>query len=250
MRSYKKMLFGVLFLFALASAFAADEQAIIQLSISYDVNLSKVEISELKVMPGYLSAEEKPGNATIYLLSGDGSKLYEIRAAFIEPIFVTSPPRIDPDSNTVIGDYNSIYPSEGLKQISLPYYKEAASVKILFDNKKEFAFSIAERLCNNNNACDPEESALSCGDCRPDKEDGVCIAAYDNVCDPDCFRGVDPDCIPALQPTPTPTQQETPTVTATPKQVEQWPLFYIYLVLFVILIALFAMLYYKKIKGD
>jgi len=246
---FPKIFAALIVLFLIASALASEEREIIQLSISYDINFNKVELLALKAMPGYLSEEEKPGNATIYLLSNEGTKLYEIRVAFIQPTVLISPPRIDTDTNTVIGDYNAIYPNEGLKQVNVPYYKQAASVKILFDKNKEFAFPIAERLCNNNNSCDEDESALSCKDCEVDKQDGICVAAQDGICDPDCFRGVDPDCIPTAQ-TPTATQRE-PQVTPTPTQVStEFSAISFIPILLAILLALLALLYYKKIKGE
>jgi hypothetical protein len=50
-------------------------------------------------------------------------------------------------------------------------------------------------FCNGNGVCDTTETYQTCKkDCPLDKKDGVCMAAADKTCDPDCSAGVDPDC--------------------------------------------------------
>ena len=159
---------------------------------------------------------------------------------------------MDVDTNEVVGTESTKYPETGIKQINVPYYENAASVKIVFDSGNEFQFSIAHRLCNNNGVCDAEESTVSCNDCKPDKPDNVCIALDDNICDPDCALGVDIDCIrQQTKPTPIPLQTpaETPGEQKPMPRQEGINLIYCGLAAVILLLMASAVLYYKKVKG-
>jgi len=246
----------ILFLFFLLFTPAgAHTTKIIKLSVSYDANFQSLELQELKAMYGYVSAEELPGNATLRLLSDNDKPLYELRVAFTEPIFVVNPPLVDVDTNEVVGSQgaeSTRYPEKGIKEINVPYYENAALIEIAFDDGKETRFFIANRLCNNNGVCDAEESTVSCGDCKPDKPDNVCIAFDDNICDPDCALGVDIDCIrQQTKPTPIPLQTpaETPGEQKPMPRQEGINLIYCGLAVVMLLIAL-VVVYYRKIKGD
>jgi hypothetical protein len=253
MVSHTRTLCILILLFLLATpASAYNKTKIIQLFISYDANFQNLELQELKAMYGYASSEELPGNATLYLLSDDQQVLYKLRVAFTEPIFVVNPPLVDIDTNEVVGSQGIEYPEEGMKQINVPYYENATSIKIAFDTNESFIMSIADRLCNNNGICDAEESSISCDDCEPDMPDNVCIAFDDNVCDPDCALGVDIDCVrQQAKPTATPVQSptETPSEPITISEQEGINIIYAGLAVVVLLLLASAVLYYRKVKG-
>ncbi|MEM4598074.1 MAG: hypothetical protein QW400_00065 [Candidatus Diapherotrites archaeon] len=241
------LLIFILLAFFLAGAYS-DETKVISASIYYDINFLNVELVEIKAIYGYVSVEEFPGNATLFLLAGDGQELYKGRFGFIEPILVVSPPRADINYNANAGT-GVIYPNDTIKQIFLPYFEDAAKIRIVFDINKEIVFDIKERLCNRNGICDKEESTISCSDCKPNEKDGVCVAHNDGVCDPDCLIGVDSDCL-KIPPKATPTMQETTSTSPIGRKDEQGLGILPYVFIAVALLVVFAFIYLKRIKGD
>lgn len=226
----------------------SDETKVISASIYYDINFGKVDLVEIKAIYGYVSVEEFPGNATLFLISQDGQELYKGRFGFIGPMFVVSPPRADVNYGADAGT-GVIYANDTIKQIFLPYFENASKVKIVFDTKKELIFEIKERLCNRNGICDKEESTISCSDCKPNEKDGYCVAHNDGICDPDCLIGVDSDCL-KIKPKATPTTQETTSTSPIGRKDEQGLGILPYIFIAVALLIVFAIIYLKRIKGD
>jgi len=80
--------------------------------------------------------------------------------------------------------------------LTIPYSTEGKTFEA-YDKGRNKVLSVdvgyLASTCGNNK-CDPQENFLECPqDCRPGNYDNLCLAASDNVCDPDC-KGKDPDC--------------------------------------------------------
>ncbi|MCX8190058.1 MAG: hypothetical protein N3F05_02400 [Candidatus Diapherotrites archaeon] len=249
MNKKKNMLIFLIAVFLISQAYSEDIK-VISASIYYDANCVTVKLVELKAIYGYVSAEEFPGNATLFLLADNGQELYKGRFGFIEPMLVVSPPRadVDPKANVSSG---VIYANDTIKQIFLPYFEQASKIKIVFDSNKEFVFDIKERLCNKNSICEKEESAISCSDCKPNEKDDFCVFYSDGICDPDCLIGVDSDCLKTT-PKKTPTIQETPAqspkVRTDEHSYSSITIIYVFIAALVLIVV--AVLYIKRKKGD
>ncbi|MEM0360832.1 MAG: hypothetical protein QXK06_05880 [Candidatus Diapherotrites archaeon] len=207
-KKFKAILIALL-LCLTAVAFAQDEIKVVRFTITYDTNFDRLNLTGIKTLYDYASQNELPGNATLSTLSASGQKLDSVRLALFPPQILYSYSILDENL-----PYNEIKPPDtGTKDVFMPYKEEIEKVSVKVDGiEKPFEFNVKERLCNQNNACDPDETALSCKDCPMDKEDGICVWLEDTYCDPDCARGVDPDCLKTMTPQPTQTIQGQETV--------------------------------------
>ena len=110
------------------------------------------------------------------ILLSDKEILQEIK---FEPSFIIlSDPPIETDMTLVSLYFN--------------YSDKAKYLQVYWGEEQVLFEEISELLCNENGKCDGSENYLSCSDCKPYGEDGICQGySGDSYCDKDCYYDTD-----------------------------------------------------------
>ncbi len=244
-------LFSLLFFGGLAFA----DSPVVQIHFEYSEELDEFHILDIQTLYSYVSPDIDPGNASLRVLDAQGKTLHSVRIGLTRQTLVVTPPA-DANANTETVDGKTEITANST-WVGVPYSEEIHSIEIEPDNNAGvFTLEIGERLCNGDGKCNGDETSLSCTDCKPDEEDGVCVWEEDGYCDPDCYEGVDPDCIEEEpEETPVETPQETALPEKTPEKgekggTEQQGIDYTYIAIAAVLVALVLLVFYlKKERG-
>jgi hypothetical protein len=165
------LIFGLLIM--MMQACGADQVLSIILTVQKNDTAS---VEYLKVVEGKPSFHVAPGGYYLKITDDGGRELYgeSFDIQFIDE-----------------GNAENI--NESLISLRIPY-REGMS-KLLLYNESKLILSYNINNCNRDSICGSEETYLTCPvDCPLDKEDKLCLAKADGICDPDCLSGADPDC--------------------------------------------------------
>ena len=231
----------VLVLVLLLAAQAVQAKELVPtIMFSVESEEGNTSIESARVLVDYLSDAEPMGEHALKLKNSEGQTLYQLRVYLVGFSF--------PPYGLETTDYNmDEYYENAEKNFTKTYwvpYMENAEYAVIEGEEGEIARFDLGVLCNANGACDESETFLSCEqDCPLDKKDNYCLPLTDEICDPDCAKGIDPDCETA-QATPTPAFTITPE--PTPEEGTGIDLIGIGLLLAVAIVALAVFFKWKK----
>ena len=166
-----------------------------QESYVLDINYDK---GSLKSQEVYFSPAQSPDRKAITktdyiakIVSFEGKEIYSFRFEMPRLLY-PAPPR-SPNETA----YSPVLQENMNQTVIAPYFENAKSVEIYNpQNQRVLSIDVGylAKTCGNG-ICEKMETAVDCPqDCKESANDGICIYEKDDVCDPDCRKGIDPDC--------------------------------------------------------
>jgi hypothetical protein len=173
----------IICLLMIASA-CVEARTVLKMTYTVDKN-DAVELLELKPTIGTFD-RENPRKQSYSLYIEDGDQL--LYTSYLPLSFKRS----------FVGETDEMTEWQSMDKITvmnkLPYFGNYGTIKIYHDDKVIFSYDL-KNLCNDDKVCNNYENSLVCKDCDVTKDDSVCIAKADGICDPDCKDNIDADCI-------------------------------------------------------